>query len=164
MKRFFYLSIALFALTATAFLTSLTASAGGQSERISAAQVKSMIEGLGYELKTLNSEVDKEKYEFTITRGGYDIPVAAEISPSKNYLWLTVFLGPAPKAADTAASKFEAFLKANFDVQPCQFYITTKGNLMMAIALDNRNITAPFLKTKIDKIVDDTVKKADLWK
>ena len=45
--------------------------------QIDAAKLKEMITNLGYETKTLNEEVGKEKYEFTVNNDAFDIPIAA---------------------------------------------------------------------------------------
>jgi hypothetical protein len=135
-----------------------------QSEdKLDAVGVSKMVQGMGYELKTLNTEVGKEKYEFTISKGGLDIPIAAEVSPSKNYIWFTIFFGEAPVAAQANGAKMHALLNWNFKVQPAQFYITDKGNLMMAYAIDNRNVTPALMRRVIDKIVDDAVRSKDAW-
>ncbi len=122
--------------------------------------LKAMITNLGYEPKELNAEVGKEKYEFTLNSHDLDIPVAAEISASKNYLWLTVFLGTPPP---TDSAKNAELLKKNFEVQPSMFYVTTKGNLMMGIAVDNRSITPAVLLRNVKKITEDVGSTKDLW-
>ncbi len=133
------------------------------SQQLDANEVSKLVQGLGYELKTLNSEVGKEKYEFTITKDGLDIPIAVEVSGSKNYIWFTVFFGEAPKAEEAKGAKMHALLNWNFKVQPCQFYITDKGNLMLAFAVDNRNVTPPVLRRVIDKLSDDAARSKDAW-
>jgi len=133
------------------------------ADRLDAASMKALVSGLGYELKTLNAEEGKEKYEFTITKGGLDIPVAAEISASTNYVWFTIFFGEGPSAAEAKGPKMHALLNWNFKVQPCQFYITDKGNLMLAVAVDNRGINAAVMRRVIDKLIDDAVRSKDAW-
>jgi hypothetical protein len=151
------LGIAFIGLAAFAGLTYGVAEAGAQSGQFDAAQLKSAIEGLGYETKALNTEAGKEKYEFKLTRGGLDVPIAAEISPSKNFIWLTVFLGE-PKA-----DKALELLKQNGKIQPTNFYVTDKGSLMLGFAIDNRSMTAAILRQRIDKLTDDTVKTRSYW-
>lgn len=129
-------------------------------ELLDGPKLKSMLVSAGYELNELNGEVGKEKYEFLLTASDLDIPVAAEISGSTNYVWLTVFLGPGP-SEDSA--KNSAFLKKNFVHQPCVFYVTTKGNLMMGLALDNRAVTSAILQRNVKKIVADVASTKDLW-
>jgi hypothetical protein len=148
--------VALFAVVGFGFVQS--------EEKLDAPEVNKMVNGLGFETKIINSEVGKEKYEFTITRGGLDIPIAAEVSASKNFIWLTVFFGEAPKAAEASGVKMHTLLNWNFKVQPCQFYITDKGNLMLAIAIENRNVTPLIMKRWVEKLVDDAVRSQDAWK
>lgn len=132
-------------------------------ERLDGPAVNKLINGLGYETKVLVADPGKEKYEFKVTRGGLDIPIAAEVSASKNFIWLTVFFGEAPKPAEASGVKMHNLLTWNGRIQPCQFYITEKGNLMMGMAVDNRNVNAVVMKKWIDKIVDDSVRSQEAW-
>ena len=55
--------------------------------------------------------------------------------------------------------KADALLKQNAVIQPCLFYITAKGNLMMGLPVENRAVTAAVLKRCTDfvsKRVADT--------
>ncbi len=143
-------------LAAGAIVLSILSS---QSPVLDATELKKTIEGMGFTVKALNEEKGKEKYEFTIKRSDFDIPVAAEISSSKNYVWFTVFLGEASKEAE----KHGPLLKENFKIQPNFFYITEKGNLMMGIAVDNRGITPAIVKRITDKLSNDVADSAKLW-
>jgi hypothetical protein len=125
--------------------------------------LKAMVRNLGHEVKDLNTEPGKEKVEFKMASGGYDVWIAAEVSASKRFIWLSAFLGEAAKipGLDSRAANM---LRENFKIQPCHFYITEKGNLMMAIALDNRNMTPTVLKYRIEKLAADVATTAELWK
>ena len=127
---------------------------------LDAPKLKDMIVGLGYAVRALNETAGKEKYEFTVKTPEFDVPVAAELSGSKNYVWLTVFLGAAPKAD---SPKCLSYLQRNFKIQPSQFYVTDKGNLMLGIVVDNRGIDSNVLRRVITKLSEDAVSTADLW-
>lgn len=131
-----------------------------EGQQLSALQLKDMITGLPYEVKALNEEPGKEKYEFKVTTGEFDVPIAAEISPSRNYIWLTVYLGDAPKPD---SPKCHALLQRNFRVQPCQFYITERGALMLGMAMENRGVTPAILSRTIKKVSEDVAGTADVW-
>jgi hypothetical protein len=119
-----------------------------------------MLVQLGYTVKDLATEPGKEKYEVVHIKDGYNVPVGYELSASTNYIWLTVFLGPAK--TEVNASQME-LLKQNFSIQPCQFYITAKGNLMMGLAPENRGITNAILRRHTEKIVADVAGKVSYW-
>lgn len=129
-----------------------------QSEKLNAESLKKMAEGLGFELKTLNTEAGKEKYEIPVKTATLNIPVGAEISSSTNYIWLTVNLGP-----NSSAKKHEEMLKSNGVIQPCFFYVSSKGALLMAEPIDNRGITPAILKRCLDKLVADVDKTTAIW-
>ncbi len=148
------------AAIATLALTAIPTFAPQEGAQIDAPKLKEMITGLGYEVKTLNEEVGKEKYEFTVKTEGFDVPIAAEISPSKNYVWLTVFLGKAP---EDSSPKMAGFVKRNFKIQPTMFYITDRGNLMLGFAMENRSLTAAVLRRTVTKLSADVTSTSDLW-
>ncbi len=149
-----------FALMTVAGASMLPVVLGQDSEQIDAPRLKEMVTNLGFEVKSLNEEVGKEKYEFTVKTSDFDVPIAAEISGSKNYVWLTVYLGDSPKPD---SPKCHSLLSRNFKVQPSQFYITEKGALMIGFAMENRGINPAVLKRTYTKLSDDVVKTADIW-
>lgn len=128
-----------------------------------AARLKQAIADIGYEPKALNTTQDKEKYEFKVERGGLTVPVGSELSGSKNYLWLSVYLKDAPKDFAAHGEKLGNLLKANSKVQPAQFYITEKGALMIAVAMENRAMTNAILRRNVERLVNDVVEQKAAW-
>jgi hypothetical protein len=126
---------------------------------LDAAGLHKLIEGLGYDVKDVTKNPGNERYEFKITRQGMDVPVAAVISSSRNYVWFTVYLGPAP----TDPAKSLQLLKLNYQDQPDNFYVTDSGNLMMGIAVDNRDVTAAIIRRVVEKLGDDVASSTDTW-
>jgi hypothetical protein len=149
-------SVALLTVASAAFLPLVIA----QDSQMTAAELKEMITNAGYEVKALSEEAGKEKYEFTVKTDEFDVPIAAEISGSKNYIWLTVFLGDAPKAD---SPKCHAMLSRNFKIQPSHFYVTDGGKLMMGFAMENRGMNPVVFRRTFAKLSDDVVKTADIW-
>lgn len=131
-----------------------------QSSQLDAKQLKEMLQQLGHEVKDLNTEVGKEKFEVKFTTSDLNIPMGFEISPSKSYVWLTVYLGEQPPEG---SPKNVALLKQNGIVQPCFFYITSKGALMMALPLDNRGITNAYLKDRSERLAENVGKTKSDW-
>ncbi len=159
MKRLILLPFALAAMIGTGFITSGFAEAqGDEASRLSAEDLKVMLTNLGHDLKQINAEAGKEKFEFTIKTPGFNVPVGAEISPSKQFVWLTVSLGALNEKQDT-----KELLRLNGRIQPTQAYLTTKDTLMMAFALDNRAITPALMKNRIEKLTGDVEKSAPIW-
>jgi len=127
---------------------------------LTAKQLKDMLTQMGYPVKDLNAEAGKEKYEVDLTTPNLNVPVALEISASGNFVWLTVFLG---KPKDETSSVNAALLKQNFKIQPCQFYITDKGNLMMGLAVENRGLTTVIMRRHMEKLAADVSSTNSLW-
>lgn len=154
------LAAALFTLLATG----TPAFSQGQVDvsRLDASALKKMMEGLGCELKALNEEAGKEKWEFSNEKGGLTIPIAVELSASGNYIWMTVFLG-SDMTDEKLREKGPGLLRGNFKVQPSQFYVTEKGNLMLGMAVDNRGVTSTWMRRCIDKVLADVADNQGLW-
>lgn len=129
-----------------------------QNEVLDHAGFKAMVENLGYTTKEIGTD-EAKKFEFTITKDGFNIPMAGEISPSKNYAWITVSFG----VKEGESPKYREMLKANARVQPVFFYLTSKDYLMMGLAMDNRGINPTSLRRTIDKVSNDVVSTSDLW-
>lgn len=159
--------LALSALAALACVLTLAATGarvGAQGvDKIEPAQLKKVLNDLGYETKDLNTEPGKEKYEFTLKRDGLDIPIGAEISPSRNYLWLTVFLGDSLFKNGANSPKSGDMLRKNAEIQPSFFYVTSKGNLMLGLALENRGLSNPWIRKCIEKLAGDVSSTKGLW-
>lgn len=129
-------------------------------EKLTRVQLRAMLVQLGYEVKDIVKEEGKEKYEVKLTKNGLDIPTGIEISPSGNIIWLTVNLG-APKA-ETSAINY-ALLKQNSKIQPCQFYATESGRLMMGLPIENRGVSNALLREKVESITSRVGETKDIW-
>jgi hypothetical protein len=127
---------------------------------IVAADLRRMLVELGYEVKDLSVIVDKEKFEIKILTPSFNVPMGVEISGSKNNIWFTVTLG---KAFEENSPKNFALLKRNAVIQPSQFYITEKGNLMMAVALENKCVTNAALKKISDMLANKVSENKLYW-
>lgn len=133
---------------------------GGQSDQLDARKLRSMLVQLGHEVKDLDTDAGEEKYEVKVVTEGYDVYIAYEISPSKNYVWLTVLLGDAPAESSPKAL---AMLKENAKIQPVFFYVTSAGKLMLGLPVDNRGITNSILKQRTDSMAATVNKTSAIW-
>lgn len=131
-----------------------------QDGKWDARQLRSTLVQLGHEVKDLNTEAGKEKYEIKVNKGGYDIFVAFEVSPSTNYIWLTVLLGDKP---EERSIRNAAFLKENSKVQPSHFYVSSNDKLMLGLPVDNRGMTNPLMRQRIEAITENVVSTVSLW-
>jgi hypothetical protein len=130
------------------------------SDQITRAQLRTMLVQLGYEVKDLEKEPGKEKYEIKLVTAGYNVPMGVEISPSGNYIWLTVFL----KGETPSGEKAVKLLRRNAEIQPSFFYVTKSDRIMLALPVENRNVSNPVLKSRLEKVAGDVDKSADDWK
>ncbi|MEP7236819.1 MAG: hypothetical protein ABI685_03100 [Ferruginibacter sp.] len=123
-------------------------------------QLKDLLVQMGFTVKDIVKEEGKEKYEVSHPGSGFNVPLGYEISASTNFIWLTAFLG---KPETITAEKTMALIKKNAEIQPCFFYVTASGNVMMAVAIENRGVTSAILRRHIDKIVSDVSNNASIW-
>jgi len=157
MKRKMFIGISM----ATIFICIVTSFSHAQScDPLTYTQLKEKLIQMGNEVKISDTTGGKEKYEVKYTTPTLNVPVTYELSTSKNFVWLTVFLGkPKEETSETNAE----LLKQNAAIQPCFFYITAKGNLMMGLAIENRGLTNAILKRHSDKIIADVSSTASFW-
>ena len=126
---------------------------------INQTKLREILVQLGYNPKDIVTTPGKEKYEVKLTKGGLDIPMGLEISPSTNYIWLTVNLGKAP--ADSL--KYFRFIKQNSKIQPALFYVTDSGTLMMGLPVDNRGMNNALIKRYTEFIAGKVADTKDIW-
>jgi hypothetical protein len=129
-------------------------------EQLTAQGLREMLVQLGYEVTDMVTTPGAEKYTVTNKTAALNVPVGYELSASKSFLWLTVNLGK-PRADSSVMNA--ALLRENAKIQPCQFYITAKGTLMMGFALENRGLTNAILRKHTDKIIADVQSTTALW-
>ena len=151
---------ALVACVLLPFVLLVSGSKLGSCDAIDRKQLKEMLGQLGYTVSDLDTTAGKEKYAVTVQRGGLNVPVALELSPNGNFIWLTVNLGMAK--GDNAAYNYN-LLKKNADIQPYQFYITKSDKLMMGFPMANQGVTNASLKDRLDGIVDKVVETKTDW-
>ncbi len=128
---------------------------------ITRSQLKEMLIQLGFEVKVLEATPGKEKFEVKHVKDGFNVPVGYEISASTNYIWLTVNLG---NKFDDYSSKNAQLIRQNGIIQPCQFYVTESGRLMMGLAIENRGVNNALLRNKIETITAKVAETNTYWK
>jgi hypothetical protein len=159
MKRLLFAPLALAVVLSTGFVTSGFAGAQGEEyARLSSEDLKNTLTGMGYELKQIGKEPGKEKWEFSVKTTSFNIPIGAEVSGSKHFIWLTVSLGQISDKHDP-----KELLRLGAKVQPTQVYLSSKDNLMMAFAVDNRSVSPALLKVRIEKLTQDVENAASVW-
>lgn len=143
------------ALAAFALLAApLTASA----DPLTYPGLKTLVTNMGFTPNEIGNP-ESPKFETTVKTADFNVPIGFEITKSGRYIWATASLG-ASKLDGAAALNM---LKRMTDVQPTQFWITTKGVLMIGIAVDNREVTPAHMKFVMDKLADDIGKTTDVW-
>ncbi|MFY8046464.1 MAG: hypothetical protein ACOVOS_07815 [Chitinophagaceae bacterium] len=127
---------------------------------INASKLKEMLGQLGYTVKDIETNPGSEKYEIKVTKDGIDVPILYQLSASGSYMWLTVSLGN--KYSDESVIN-STLLKQNSKIQPCQFYTTESGKLMMGLAVDNRGINNAQLRRYTEFITGKVIDTKAYW-
>jgi hypothetical protein len=131
-----------------------------QTGQLTRPQLREMLVQLGYDVKDIDKEEGKEKFSVDFSSSDLNIPVGFEISPSGNYIWMTVNLGAAPTEPNLMCLNL---LKQNGKIQPTFFYVTESGRLMVAQALENKDVTNATLRSRADTVAENVGKTKDVW-
>ena len=129
------------------------------AEPLNYAGLRAMVEGMGYETKTLTDSGEQSLFEVTLSAGGFDIPVAFEVSKSTRYVWVRANLGKQPLTGEDGL----ALLRKTSEIQPAFFWVTSSGLLYLGMAVDNREITPAHMRFVMEKVVNDVANTAEAW-
>lgn len=129
------------------------------ADPLSYAQLKSMVEGMGYTPNDLTKTPDAPIFEVTLTTANFKIPLAMEVSKSGRYVWVRATLGPSKLTGDGALT----MLRKQGELQPTMFWLNSTGVLLVGMAVDNREITPAHLRFVMDKVAADIDSTSALW-
>jgi len=122
--------------------------------------LKDMLDNMGLEPKALS-----KGYLIAIKRDGWTYNVQLVLSDDKSKLGFNSNLGKVEDPDSITASQWKALLISNNDIDPSSFnFNADQKKLYLHRVLDNRSVTAAFLRTQIDNFCDNIKKTADLWK
>jgi hypothetical protein len=148
---------ALFILAAPMSAPVLAADAPAKGA-VNVAVLRRMVDNAGYKTTPLADTSKGDGFEFTTNRDGVDIYVLGELSPNERYIWFKVAMGKPPADRNDLA-----FLNANRDIQPAQFYLYEDGDLGMAVSMDNRAVNEGDVTKVIDILLDGVAGTTDVW-
>jgi hypothetical protein len=120
-------------------------------------ELDALLSGLGYGHKDIGSS-EAPSYEFRVDESGLTIYVAASLSRSHRYLWLVTSFGEKKEAHDA-----RALLARNAKIQPCHFFLDSKGGLKCALPVENRGLGPVRLRTEIAALAKAVVETRDVW-
>lgn len=129
------------------------------AEPLTYAQLKTMVENMGYTPNEISKNAEGSIFEVTVSTASFNVPIAFEVSKSTRYIWARASLGPSKLTGEKA---LEA-LKKNAETQPTVFWITASGNLVIGMAIDNREVTPAHLRFVIDKVAADVGATSSVW-
>lgn len=123
------------------------------------SQLMNMATNMGYTPNTISQGTDTPKFEIQTKSGTFNVPLGLEVSPSGRFVWVSANLGQKTLTGEQALS----ILRRGTSVQPTQFWYTDKGNLMIGMAIDNRDVTPAYLRFVLDKVGADVASTQDIW-
>jgi hypothetical protein len=130
-----------------------------QAAPLTYSQLQNMATNMGFAPNQVSQGTDTPKFEIQTKAGTFNVPLGLEVSPSGRFVWVSANLGVKTLTGDQAM----AILRRGTAVQPTQFWYTDKGNLMIGMAIDNRDVTPAYLRFVIDKVGADVTSTADIW-
>ena len=138
---------------------SLPASAQTTGAALNDASLKTMLDGLGYEIKPLS-----KGFLVTSKVDTWSLYVQAVLSPDGTKLGLNANLGDVKDLSAIPAKKWLDLLVSNGQIDPSTFYVDRDTKkLYLHRVLDNRSITPVVLRSQLQNFTNDIIKTADLW-
>jgi hypothetical protein len=125
----------------------------------------SVLENMGYEVKTVKNSAGVPYYVLNLKRGTWTFIFEVSLSPNKAYLWLGVPLNVVPEGAVTGAGpQLLRLLEENFNIAPTFFsYYPGSKRLLLQSAMENRDVTPAKLRARIDAMQDVVERTFPLW-
>lgn len=141
-------------------LASLLALVGwqGSDNKLDDAGLKSMLAGLGYEVK----EAGPGTYEIAITTDGLNIPVRTFITKNRAKVWLSVALMKKDAVDKLSREDLQKLLEANVTTGPSHFMIEG-GWLKLKMPFDNRAVAPLVLRNELDYLSARVSDTKALW-
>lgn len=130
----------------------------GADGKLDDAGLKTMLTGLGYEIKEPGVGV----YEAPITAAGLNIPTRIFLSKSKTKIWLSVALMQKEGVDKLTRDDLQKILEKTVDVGPTHFMIEN-GWLKLKLAIDNRAVTPAVLRSEIDYLAARVGESKTVW-
>jgi hypothetical protein len=159
------LALGLTALPAAAADTAPTAPANGA---LTPETLGKLLTDMGLDPKKINDNV----YEVVVKRSNYVVYFRFQLSSDKSRLWVTSYLESIDDVSKVPADVMAKLLEWNFKASPSFFYFYNPADakkpalryLYIARPVDNRNITASFLRLELDTMFDTVKNTQSLWK
>ncbi len=108
--------------------------------------LRAMLVGLGYEPKAMDGG-----FVVTLKRDGWNDTMLLAFSADHSKLGINSNLGVVTDPATITAAQWRKLLEDNFRINPSFISLDSKEHrLFMMRALDNRGISAPYLRRQID--------------
>ncbi len=127
------------------------------ADPLSYGQLKQMVANMGY--TPLEAGADAKLFEITLTTASFNVPIGFEVTGSGRYVWARTTLGQFDLSDEAAVD----LLKSNSTTQPVMFWITSSNQLVVGMAIDNRDITPEHLRFVMDKIASTVDQTAPIW-
>lgn len=139
--------------------TSLPATAQTPSHTLDDASLKTMLDGLGYDTKTLN-----KGFLITYSVDTWSLYIQMVLSPDGTKLGMNANLGEVGDLSNVPAKKWLDLLAANGTIDPSSFYVDEPNKkLYLHRAIDNRDVTSAFLRGQFEIFVKNITDNGDLW-
>lgn len=143
----------------TGGLTGLPAMAQTTSHALDDASLKTMLDGLGYDVKPLNSG-----FLITYSVDTWSLYVQVVLSPDGTKLGLNANLGQVDDLSTISAKKWLELLEANGRIDPSAFYVDEANRkLYLHRVMDNRDVTPALLRGQFENFVKNITDNGDLW-
>lgn len=123
------------------------------------AGLKTMLEGLGYEVKALS-----KGFLIAYADDDWTISVQIVLSNDKTKMGFNANLGKVDDLSAVPAAKWLGLLVANGSIDPSAFYVSEDSKeLYLHRVVDNRGITPAVLRVQLENFISNIIDNADTW-
>jgi hypothetical protein len=134
-----------------------------QSAAMTDAQLKEMLELLGYDVQEDKSS-SNPTYTIKVVRKNLTYTLTVSLSGSKTKLWASSALAELKTEHASQPDKLLKLLELNQKIGPSHFYYYDKFKMIyIAKPMDNRGVTAKLLREHIDELMEQIIANEPFW-
>ncbi|MBI1757019.1 MAG: hypothetical protein HY248_03605 [Fimbriimonas ginsengisoli] len=132
----------------------------GDVQPVTDDSLKATLDGMGYEPKKLS-----KGFLISIKRDSWTYYIQLVLSSDSSKLGFNSNLGAVESPEAVTAEQWKKLLVSNEDIDPSFFYFDeSHKKLYLHRSLDNRSLSASFLRQQIDNFCANIKSTGDLWK
>jgi hypothetical protein len=125
--------------------------------------ISGMLKSLGYLFKVNKLQDGSVILELDLQSNGRKVALDIELSKDRSKVWLSAWFRQLAKDESIPSNILMQLLESNGKFAPCHFAVSAARQLYLGCPLDNRNLSAEELRTRIDIFLQVFNQTEPLW-